>query len=307
MSILSLSRPALVSAAELSAIPAESLAAGLQTLDSSWFMPNSPRNAKQEFQHKRLFPSSRYADIDGIKDEASPFPHMLPTVETFNREIGKLGVTDDKAVVVYDTVGNMSAPRFAWTLEIFGHPSVGLLNTFPDWIARGNPIDETEKSIDAAGVPNPFVSRGLDKSRVILFEELKDIVSDPAKAEESYVIFDARSAGRFTGSDPEPRAGLSSGHVPTAINLPFGHVLDTANNNVFLDPESLKAVFSKALGGKPLGDRQVITMCGTGVTACILERALRIAELTDKPIRVYDGSWTEWAQRATGALIVKDV
>ena len=138
-----------------------------------------------------------------------------------------------------------------------------------------------------------FVSSALDKSRVILFEELKTIVEDPAQAARDLGRFlSARPNGRFTGRDPEPRPGLSSGHVPTAISVPFPTVLDAASNNQFLSAAALREVFDKALGGKPLGDRQVIVMCGSGVTACVIERAVRIAGLTDKPVRVYDGSWT---------------
>lgn len=305
-----LTRSGIISAADLALLLAESKKASStalpQCLDASWFLPNNPRNARQEFQHKRLLPGTRFADIDDIKDDASSYPHMLPSTEVFNSKMSQLGVSQGGDVLVYDTAGNFSAPRLAWMLEIFGHPSTGLLDNFVEWQALGNPIDVSERSSsDFEAIDKPFVSSGLDKNRVISFEELENIVRNPAKAKNEYVIFDARPAGRFTGRDPEPRPGLPSGHVPTSVSLPFNTVLNPANNT-FLDAEALKRVFKAALKGQSIGDKQVIAMCGTGVTACVIERAIRIAELTPKPVKVYDGSWTEWAQRADSSLIIKD-
>ncbi len=42
----------------------------------------------------------------------------------------------------------------------------------------------------------------------------------------SVQVIDARSAGRFAGSEPEPRAGLRSGHMPGALNVPFAEIVD---------------------------------------------------------------------------------
>lgn len=267
----------------------------LALLDASWFLPNNPRNAHDEFlKQKRLSNDTRFADIDAIKDDASPYPHMLPSVDVFNASMGKLGVTlEDDGVVVYDTAGNFSAPRMAWMLEIFGHPSTALLDNFVDYESKGFPVESSDisGSAEPKEAPQPFQSKGLDKSRVISFEELKAIVEDPAKAAAEYVILDARPNGRFTGADPEPRPGLPSGHVPSAISLPFNKVLDSAQNNIFLPAEKLKELFAATIK-EPVGDKQIIAMCGTGVTACVLERAVRIAELSDKPVKVYDGSWT---------------
>lgn len=266
----------------------------LAAVDASWYMPNNPRNGFKEFLTQgRLIRNARYLDVDEVKDPDSPYSHMLPSVEVFNQHAKRLGLPKDDPIIVYDNAGNFSAPRVAWMLEIFGNKNTLLLDNYVEYKAQGFPIDtaEIKEPVVEANVAS-FVSSALDKSRVILFEELKTIVEDPAQAARDYVIFDARPNGRFTGRDPEPRPGLSSGHVPTAISVPFPTVLDAASNNQFLSAAALREVFDKALGGKPLGDRQVIVMCGSGVTACVIERAVRIAGLTDKPVRVYDGSWT---------------
>lgn len=266
----------------------------LVAVDASWYMPNSPRNGFTEFlTQDRLLRNARFLDVDEVKDPNSPYSHMLPSVEVFNQHAKRLALPKDEPIVVYDNAGNFSAPRVAWMLEIFGNKNTLLLDNYVEYKAQGLPVDAekiNEPVIESDG--EPFLSSALDETRVISFEELKAIVENPEQALCDYVIFDARPNGRFTGRDPEPRPGLSSGHVPTAISVPFPTVLDAANNNQFLSVEALSAVFDKALGGKPLGDRQVIAMCGSGVTACVIERAVRIAGLTNKPVRVYDGSWT---------------
>lgn len=298
-----LSRTGLLTASDFVKL---STAAGpsLRILDASWFLPNNPRNAYAEFlTKKRLAAGTRFADIDAIKDETSPYPHMLPSTDVFNAAMQNLDISaaaaaGSEGVVVYDTAGNFSAPRLAWMLEVFGYENVALLDNFVDYEAKGYSIDTSDISGTPAAAPAPaaaatsFKSQGVDQSRVISFEELEAIVQTPSTASAEYLILDARPAGRFSGTDPEPRPGLSSGHVPTSVSLPFNTVLDASNHNTFLSADKLRGVFAKALKGEPVGERQVVAMCGTGVTACVIERAIRIAGITDKPVKVYDGSWT---------------
>jgi thiosulfate/3-mercaptopyruvate sulfurtransferase len=107
-------------------------------------------------------------------------------------------------------------------------------------------------------------------------------------------ILDARSAGRFAGTLPEPRVGISSGHMPGAINLPFSEV---AKDGRLKPPESLREIFlSKDVDLK----EPVTTTCGSGVTAAVLALALEIAGA--KSVRLYDGSWAEYAQHPDAAI-----
>ena len=44
----------------------------------------------------------------------------------------------------------------------------------------------------------------------------------------------------------------------------------------------------------PDKNHNIITTCGSGISACILFLALQ--NINFKNIRVYDGSWSEWGQ-----------
>ncbi|KAL5596532.1 uncharacterized protein BROUX77_007216 [Berkeleyomyces rouxiae] len=274
-------------------------------LCAAWFMPNDGRSGINVFLEQRI-PKARFFDIDKVVEKHSEYPHMLPSPKELATTMSELGIRIDDTVVVYDSkeLGIFSAPRVAWTLRAFGHPKVHILDNFKQYVEENLPTESGEfYPVDVCTYPIPK----LDEAKVATFEDVKKIASENATAAanaEGVQIIDARGTGRWSGRDPEPRAGMSSGHMPGSINIPFGDVLDPTTKK-FLAPEELRKLFV-AKGLNP--DKPVIASCGSGVTACVIETALKIADFgSPETRRVYDGSWTEWAQRVTpgDGLIVK--
>lgn len=273
-------------------------------VDATWYMPNSPKDAKEQFVDERV-PGSVFFDLDKIS-LPSKFPHMLPSQRVFDENVGKLGISPRDSVLVYDRTGVFSSPRAAWTFSLYGHEKVFLLDHYALYKAHFH-VD-----LAPATVPEPIRYPGIAnsdfahnfRSQVIEFEELSDLVGSGEA--DKYYILDARSVDRFSGAAPEPRAGLSSGHIPGAFNLPFPKVLNADGH--YKSADELHALFKLELGIDLRTDLAqkagIIVMCGTGVTAVILRLAIERV-VPDAKIRVYDGSWTEWAQRAP-ELIVKD-
>lgn len=146
---------------------------------------------------------------------------MLPTPEVFAREMGAMGINRDDTVVVYDTaeLGIFSAPRVAWTLRVFGHPDVHILNNFRLWVEEGYPIDEGEptgeKKIREYPVPE------MNKDMIVAFEEIKERVMEQGKeGAENIQILDARPEGRWKGTAEEPRKGMQSLlHLPNVRTI----------------------------------------------------------------------------------------
>ena len=249
----------------------------LRIIDASWWLDG--RDARTDFETERL-PGAVFFDLEAISDHDSPYPHMLPTPQTLAKAMSSLGVTEGDDIVVYDAQGLFSAARVWWTLRIMGAKRVRVLDGgLPKWRAEGRPLEH-----------GPILARNASTFRsafaaenVVDLEQVRQALRDEAQ------VVDARGAPRFRGDAAEPRAGVRSGHMPGALNLPFGQLLNP--DGTLKRGPALEAAFRDA--GVDL-DRPVITSCGSGVTAAIL--TLGLAELGHAS-RLYDGSWAEWGAR----------
>lgn len=270
-------------------------------ISAAWFLPNDPqsRTGHSSFVKSHI-PSSRFFDLDLIADTASPYPHMLPSAAVFSSHMRRLNIRKSDTIVVYDTaeLGLFSAPRVAWTFRVFGHAGgVHVLNNYKSWVEQSLPTTTGEQESFAE---SDYEADALDETMVMDFDAVKAIAREnltggkEGQHSESLVI-DARSRGRWAGNDPEPRKGLSSGHIPGSVSVPFTDVIDP-QTKLMKTPEELRDYF-KSIGAD--GTRPIVASCGTGVTASVLEAALKQAGIADGQRRVYDGSWTEWAQRAS--------
>ncbi|MES2914987.1 MAG: 3-mercaptopyruvate sulfurtransferase [Pseudomonadota bacterium] len=249
----------------------------LRVLDASWYLPAQNRDAKAEYAAAHI-PGARFFDIDAISDRRSSLPHMAPPPEKFISRLRAMGVGDGHQVVVYDGAGIFSAARVWWTFRLMGKIDVAVLDGgFPKWRAESREIED---------MPPMIRDRHMTVSRQNHL--VKDVtqVAHAAKLGEAEIL-DARSAARFRGEVPEPRAGLRSGHIPGSKNIPFGEVLNP--DGTMKAPAELKAVFAAA--GVDL-KKPAITTCGSGVTAAILSLALE--RIGHRNHSLYDGSWAEW-------------
>ncbi len=254
----------------------------IRPVDASWYLPSAERNAIAEYRGAHI-PGAVYFDLDVASDRSSPLPHTMPGAAEFAAYAGSLGIGDDDAVIIYDGSGvNLSAPRVWWMFRAFGHRRTAVLDGgIGKWRAEGRRVEGGSVSLP----PAPFTAT-LDGSRL---RDAAGILAAATSGAEQ--IVDARSAGRFAGTETEPRPGLRGGHVPRSRNVPFASLVRV--DGTLLPPDLLRARFTEA--GIAL-DRPVVASCGSGVTACALVLALDLLGQDDAS--VYDGSWTEWGGRA---------
>ncbi|WP_309644956.1 3-mercaptopyruvate sulfurtransferase [Phenylobacterium sp.] len=251
--------------------------ADLRVVDGSWFMPAEGRSGQEEYLRAHI-PGAVFFDIDAISDKTSDLPHMLPTPDAFAQAAGGLGLTRDVDIVVYDSFGIRAAARVWWSLRAMGFTRVFVLDGgLKKWLAEARPI-ETGEAHPRAGVVAPLFEGSLVRSA----EDVRELLITGGAR-----LVDARGAARFRGEAPEPRAGLKSGHMPGAANVPFDQVVGP--DGTLRPAEELKAIFAAA--GVDLA-HPIVTTCGSGVTASVL--ALALARLGLDDTAVYDGSWSEW-------------
>lgn len=246
----------------------------LIVVDSTWHMPASGRDAADEFLGAHI-PGARFLDIDELSDHSHPSPHMLPSAADFGSAMERLGIGRGDRIVVYDNSPIHTAARGWFTLRHFGAPNIALLDGgLKKWVAEGRPTE--------AGEPKP-------RSAIFEAQEAAGEVFTKQQilAGTGCALADARGKGRFEATEPEPRAGIAGGHIPSARNLPFG--LLYREDGTFRPKGEIERVFEEA-GIDP--SRPFIASCGSGVTATSLIFAAHL--LGSDTGALYDGSWSEW-------------
>ncbi len=253
-------------------------APGLIVLDGSWHLPTANRDPKAEYLAAHI-PGAVFFDIDDLSDETSNLPHMLPSPIKFSSRMKKMGIGDGMKVVVYDSHGLFSAARVWWTFRAMGHDDVAVLNGgLKKWTGEGRELEDGPP-------PRRFERHFSPRQNSGLIRDQSDIVELVAHGNAQLV--DARPAGRFMGTEPEPRPGVRSGHIPGSRNVPSATLINP--DGTLKSAPELLAIFTAA-GIDPKAP--VVTTCGSGVTASILSLALAVIGQTNAA--VYDGSWAEW-------------
>ncbi len=270
--------PSLISPAALSALM-ESKETPLRLLDASFALPASGIDVHAAYQEKRIGDAG-FFDIDGIADQNTDLPHMLPSAEGFAAAMTALGVANDDLVVLYHNGGiPYACARAWWMFRVFGHDQVCILDGgLPLWEKEGYPVSTQAPSSASVSQFISALRSDLVKNR---YEVEANITSKNA------VLIDARPRERFDGTMPEPRPGLRLGHIPGSFCIPAGSLFD-ADTGRFLPPEACAPL----LGANNLSRQNVICTCGSGVTACIVAFAFHLCGKSD--VAVYDGSWAEW-------------
>lgn len=308
-------------------ITAGELYANLQKykiLDTTWFMPNDPRDPLQEF-HRSHLPRARFFPLEEVSDSRSRFPHMMPTAAHFRRAMGDLGIKRTDEVLLYEVGPMFSVARVWFTFRLFRHAG-------PVRILKGGLKAWRDQSLPVYGTDHPSppptlaeeAGKGQSSMReeerveyseaepecrhdlLVDFPQLRSILRDDdsahsasTKVEEEEtrqqsIILDARPAARFHGTAAEPRPGLPSGHMPNSLSLPFSELLQ--RDGTLLPPKEVEGVLARvtqrSIESLRRDSVRVLVTCGTGVTACIVALALDSIGIQ---ARLYDESWTGYA------------
>jgi thiosulfate/3-mercaptopyruvate sulfurtransferase len=261
----------------------------LKLIDATLFLPGDPRDARAEYEAEHI-PGAVFLDLEEVSDTSDPLPHMMPPEAKFASRMASLGVRDGQRFVVYDNSPLHSAARAWWMLRSFGAHYVAVLDGgLQKWKSEGRPLERGRPQVRHGHFSPRLEARAVaDKASVAALV-----------GAGTHEIVDARGAGRFTGEEAEPRAGLASGHIPGSRNVPQGRLFNADNS--WKRGDGLRREFEAA--GVDLA-RPMVATCGSGVTACVLLFGAHL--LGKEDMQLYDGSWSEWGAdpatpKATGA------
>lgn len=244
--------------------------------------------SSQPKYHDKVIPNALHVDLKkDFSDPNAPFPNTLLSESAFQKSVQNLGINSTDTIVIYDNLGIYNSPRVWWMFKAMGHEKVFVLDGgLSAWIEAGNETSDTHRVPTQTG---NFTAR-LNPESVKSYDQVLENIDSKA-----CTLIDARGKGRFDGTAPEPREGMSSGHVPNSLNLPYTAVL---NGEYMKSKSELETIFDNLIND----EKPLIFSCGSGLTACIILLAAEI--VSSNPKSVFDGSWTEWAS-TEGAPIHK--
>jgi thiosulfate/3-mercaptopyruvate sulfurtransferase len=216
--------------------------------------------------------------------------HPLPAPATFEKTLGRLGISNDSQVVAYDQDSGMYASRLWWMLRWMGHDAVAVLDGgFDKWTAEGRPVSSGLEQREG----RPFVGH----PRADLVATVDSVAALAERPD--WRLLDARAAERFRG-EVEPLDRVA-GHIPGALNHHYKNNLSA--NGTFRPAEELRRELGRTLGDTPAD--HLVCYCGSGVSACHNLLALEAAGM--RGAKLYVGSWSEWSgdparpvERSTG-------
>ena len=270
-----MSAEALVSARQLDRL----LAAGQCIVVDCRSDLGNPAKGLQDYLADHI-PGARYANLDtDLSSAITPFSgrHPLPGREVFSGFLSRIGWDPGTLLVAYDERTNAFAARLWWLMRFFGQRAALLDGGLAAWIDAGLPLEPGMVVVAPSEAPELVAQNDMAVSATEVLDGLD---------RHHLSLVDARAPERFSGAvEPLDPVG---GHIPGALSRPLARNLDASGR--FKSTEQLRSEFHELLGDRP--PASVVNYCGSGVTACHNDFAMRLAGLG--PGKVYPGSWSEW-------------
>ncbi len=256
------------------------------------FMLKDPHSGLQKFSLGHI-PGAQFADMDN--DLAAPMTptsgrHPLPNPDELIKKLQSWGLNNSSQVICYDDMSGAFAARMWWLLKWLGHENVAVLDGGIDlWTGSGLEL-ETDVKKRTTGTFSGHANNNMWVDVEFVKQEI---------AQNNITLLDARSEERYTAKDT--KTDPVAGHVPGAISIPFSGNL--SKQGVFLSKGELQTRFAAMVNNAE--KKEVVNMCGSGVTACHNLLAMSVADLP--MTRLFVGSWSEWIKDKSRPVAIGEV
>ena len=254
----------------------------VKIIDCSWHMPQTNRNAFDEYK-KQHIQNSIFFDLDKNSKQNTDLPHMLTDLNCWENIVSDMGIKNNDQIIIYDNSDVISSCRCWYNFIYFGHnPNLVhvLDGGLKKWIKQNKNTTNTITEIIKSNY------KALEKKELVK----NKIEIDKNISKKEFDVIDARSKERFEGKIPEPRKGLRSGSIKNSFCLPFSDLINIDGTFIAKDKILEKFKSTKCDLGKNL-----IFSCGSGVTASVLALAYSLIDNKYMPT-IYDGSWSEYGK-----------
>ena len=256
----------------------------VKIIDSSWHMPNSNRNAYEEYKKEHI-KNAIFFDIDKFSNKKTELPHMLPNKKEWEKIVSNLGIANEDKIIVYDNSDVISSCRCWYTFIFFGH-NPNLISVLNGGLLKWK--KENKGTTNKVSKHKKKNYKAIKISRLVKSKE----EIDKNILEKKFQVVDARSKGRFFGLEKEPRQDVRSGSIQNSSCLPFGELIDQ-KNKTFIEKNLITKKFAN-IGIN--NEKNIVFSCGSGITAAVL--GLAYSMINDKYLpTIYDGSWAEYGKR----------
>ena len=230
-------------------------------------IPGAVRVSENEF----------YEDVHVTVGESQKLvKKMVANPEKIAEMLSRIGVKPQTHVVVYSkSSATKIATRLWWTLEMYGHSKVQVLDGgYEAWKAATDKISTDD--VDPIRSFYPASKLAMDPSFIATYEEVLDAL------EQGVIVIDCRDWKQFNTS-----------HIPDTFLIPEEDMFNP--DKTFKSKQELRSYFA---GYGITGKTPVITYCNSGTTSTVQYFALTQV-LGCKDVQNYDGSMNEWSVRVT--------
>ena len=255
----------------------------VKIIDSSWHMPNTNRNAYEEYKKEHI-KNAIFFDIDKFSNKKTELPHMLPNEEEWEKIVSNLGITNEDRIIVYDNSDVISSCRCWYTFIFFGH-NPNLIS-----VLNGGFLKWKKENRETTNKVSNYEKKNYKAIKISHLVKSKEEI-DKNILEKKFQVVDARSKNRFLGMEKEPRQNVKSGSIQNSYCLPFGELINP-KDKTFIEKNLIKEKFTN-IGIN--NEKNVVFSCGSGITAAVLGLAYSIINDRYLPA-IYDGSWAEYGK-----------